>query len=258
MARKPRYVWSADQQELVFDLYISNRKSGMYKVAARIASMNTAIPENMRYAVHSMKTFTVTDEIRFLFERAEEAFGNGNIPNIPKPAVEAVAYVPAPVAPAKVDDEYEEPSAEVHLLLAMRKMRADLEASMNLKLNKLLDLLTAPDATRQDVEEELFELVKPKDRLPKLLIIGLLGAQVHIVDAAVGHKYKVRHLEAKDVGSGSMKDLIRNSDLIVTMANFIGHDTENMIVKYVRPEASWFSHHGGIKVLVEKIERHAL
>jgi len=261
--------WTAAEAEEFIDYYCLQRTNGMGRVAARIKAQNHSVAPSRRYNDSTVKTLGVNDGVLAIFTRAEEVFQDrlkviadeiqrppavsGFYHVKPQDQTQPTPWVP-PVEPA--DDEDEKPTFETYLILAARTLRDEILEEQNLKLNKLLDLMTSPDITKAEIENEIFELIQVKEKLPKLVICGLLGAQVHIVNAAVGHKFKIKHFTADKATEA--RDAVRQADLTVTMANFIGHDTENMLIKYIKEGANWFSHHGGIKVLIDKLLKHSV
>lgn len=251
MARESKN-WTVSEQKRVAEYYFALRKEGMKKVRARISAQSACIPADECYTELSMQRFQILPAYRSLFDGVEEQLEFNEVASkaieLGKAAQEKEAKNTPAVQEKPIEDE--EPTSMDYIVLAMRAMRTEIETDMNAKLSTLLDLLTAPEGGKQAVEEALLVMIEPKKRLPKLVIIGLLNAQLHVVNAKLGHKFRVVNFTSEQTGSAAMVASMKGADLVVTFADMVGHHVDNLAMKHAR---HWFPHHGGLTKLVEKI-----
>lgn len=248
-------TWTAGDLERAGRRYIDSRSAGMGMVEARINAQQF-LTEDKQYSDNTCRTKNFPLYIRNVYDNAEYELQYG----VPK-AVEAAPVAPeptqdvVPAAPSKQVVELDDLPSEALFAMAFKKMKREVADEYNGKLMQLLDIMTAPDATKDHAQELLLEMVVPKERLPKVCVIGLLPSQYNIVHDKVHHKFRIVNFTPDETGSASMQNSLKNCDLAVTMTNFINHSTEAVARKHA---TKWMPHSGGVSGLVEVLLRTVL
>lgn len=245
--------WTEGMRSTFITRYTNMRRAGEGKAASRIGAQD-GLPREFCYSETNVSRWAgLPDGLKKIINQCEVELASWPA-QYPVVEVQAAAE-PAKAAPEPVVEDLEEAGVETYVRLLTNAIQADLRREMNEKLNKILDYITAPEAVKADAAKMLYEATEDRQRKPKLLIIGLIGSQPHIVQAQIQGKFKISFLGANEVTGNRAKPLVQSSDLVVTMTNFISHDTEDVIKKHMGSQTKWLRHTGGISQLVEKIKQ---
>lgn len=259
MNDRKRKNWTAYDLNMTKQRYILKRHAGLGLVSSRIEAIGCLEAEK-RYADSGIKTLAFPVSIRGMFKDAEEQFqyeNNTKAANkeAPSPVSSEPPQQPQPVLeqiPSSQVVQLDDLPAEALFLMALRKMKEEISNEYNAKLVQLMDMLTAPEAVRDESQNVLLEMITPKQRLPKVCIVGLLPSQYHIVSSKLSHILRIVNFAPEETGSAAMQASLKNCDLAVTMTNFISHSTDAVARKHAK---RWMPYTGGITNLIALLEK---
>lgn len=90
-------------------------------------------------------------------------------------------------------------------------------------------------------------------RLPKVLVVGCLPAQIQVIKGKFKHLYDLRFAQ-QDSGLRELRGLVPSVQRVVALTSFMSHKTEDVIRANLAEGAQYQRVHGGVSAVLRALE----